>query len=171
MHLRVSLNCWYAALHETIVVRILLCLHLVSTATHAPLPNCHAETIYCNSAYSDELMLLPQAVWRGAFARLHDGSRKATARQRLRAAALASQAQPHRQLGFQASQALQQLRAAKLVPQAAAACATLSMCTLYSKECCRLFAGQSGCYILCLVVLASEPQHELCAWLHDSTVQ
>ena len=82
-----------------------------------------------------------QAVWRGTYVRLHDGPNKATARQRLRAAGRAAPGQPHRQLGYQASQALQQLRAAKLVPQAAAACATLSMCTLYSKECCRLFAG------------------------------
>ena len=76
--------------------------------------------------------------------RLHDSARKASMRHRLHAAAVSSQTQPQRQLGFQTSQALQQLQTAKHVPQAVAACATLSMCTTYSKECCRLLAGQSA---------------------------
>ena len=76
--------------------------------------------------------------------RLHGSQQQAEARRRLREAAVAAEAAPHRQLGHQTRQALLQLRAAKHVPQATTACATLSMCTSYSKACCTLLAGQSS---------------------------
>lgn len=76
--------------------------------------------------------------------RLHGSQQTAEARGRLQEAAAAAKVAPHRQLGHQTRQALLQLRAAKHVPQATAACATLSMCTSYSKACCTLLAGESA---------------------------
>ncbi len=72
---------------------------------------------------------------------MRSGRRKAEMRHRLQQAAVAAVQAPHRQLGYQTSLALQQLLAAKHLPQAALAMATLSMCSAYSKGCCRMIAG------------------------------
>ena len=62
-------------------------------------------------------------------------------RKRLQQAAVAAAQAPHRQLGNQTRAALQQLLAARHLPQASAAMATLSMCSSYSKGCCGMIAG------------------------------
>ncbi len=82
-----------------------------------------------------------QACWRGAQVRMLAGRRKAEMRKRLQQAAMAAAQAPHRQLGHQTRAALQQLLAAKHLPQASAAMATLSMCSSYSKGCCSMIAG------------------------------
>lgn len=87
------------------------------------------------------MLIAVQAFWRGTSVRLTSGRRKADMRLRLRQAALKAAQSPHCQLGFQTKAALQQLAAAKHLPQAFPAMATLSMCSQYSKGCCRIIAG------------------------------
>lgn len=82
-----------------------------------------------------------QAFWRGTSVRMTSGRRKADMRLRLRQAAVRAAKSPHRQLGSQTRAALQQLVAAKHLPQAFPAMATLSMCSQYSKGCCTMIAG------------------------------
>lgn len=72
---------------------------------------------------------------------MHAGRRKADMRRRLQQAAVAAAQGPHRQLGYQTRVALQQLLAAKHLPQASAAMAVLSMCAASSKGCCFMVAG------------------------------
>jgi len=72
---------------------------------------------------------------------MYAGQRKAEMRKRLQQAAVAAAQAPHRQLGYQTRVALQDLLAAKHLPQASAAMATLSMCSSYSKGCCGMIAG------------------------------
>ena len=83
-------------------------------------------------------------MWRGASVRLHSSRRMADMRMRLRVAAEKAAGAPHRQLGCQIKAALQQLAAAKQLPQASSAMATLSMCSQYSKGCCRMIAGRTA---------------------------
>ena len=85
-----------------------------------------------------------QASWRGTSIRLHSGRRKADMRLRLQQAASKAALNPHRQLGAQTRTALQQLAAAKQLPQASSPMATLSMCSQYSKGCCQMIAGRSS---------------------------
>ena len=87
------------------------------------------------------MLIAVQAFWRGSSVRLTSGRRKADMRLRLRQAALKAAQSPHRQLGSQTKAALQLLAAAKHLPQAFPAMATLSMCSQYSKGCCRVIAG------------------------------
>ncbi|KAA6419435.1 MAG: abnormal spindle-like microcephaly-associated protein [Trebouxia sp. A1-2] len=84
------------------------------------------------------------AWWRGGQVRMHAGRRKAQMRKRLQQAAVAAAQDPHRQLGHLTRGALQQLLAAKHLPQASAAMATLSMCSSYSKGCCSMIAEGGG---------------------------
>ena len=72
---------------------------------------------------------------------MYAGRRKAEMSKRLQQAAVAAAQAPHRQLGYQTRVALQHLLAAKHLPQASAAMATLSMCSSYSKGCCSMIAG------------------------------
>lgn len=101
------------------------------------------HTIGCNPGLQNTTQTASsaQALWRGSSVRLCSGRRKADMRSRLRQAALKAAHSPHRQLGCQTKAALQQLAAAKQLPQALPALATLSMCSQYSKGCCRMVAG------------------------------
>ena len=112
-----------------------------------PLPSCPAVTEDPAKGLSTALsghscmLVAVQAFWRGTSVRLTGGRRKADMRLRLRQAALKATQSTHRQLGSQTKAALQQLAAAKHLPQAFPAMATLSMCSQYSKGCCRMIAG------------------------------
>lgn len=89
-------------------------------------------------------LIAAQAFWRGTSVRLSSGRRKADMRVRLRQAALKAAHSPTRQLGFQTNAALHRLAAAKQLPQALPAMATLSMCSQYSKGCCKIIAGRQA---------------------------
>lgn len=107
----------------------------------------------CSTAHQPNLFLLiaVQALWRGSSVRLGSGRRKADMRSRLRQAALRAAQTPHRQLGSQTKAALQQLAAAKHLPQALPALATLSMCSQYSKGCCRMIAGRLTLHVALII--------------------
>ena len=97
---------------------------------------------------------------------MHSGRRKADMRARLRQAAMKAAQTPHRQLGSQTKAALQQLAAAKQLPQALPALATLNMCTQYSKGCCRMVAGGLTSHVALIV----EPNPADCPLPHHQFV-